>query len=75
MVVRMRANRSHRDNRRAHHALFGAHLSVCENCKKEKLSHRVCPNCGKYKGLKVIDVEKKLAKKEKKMKKAENSVR
>ncbi len=73
MVVRMRANRSHRNNRRSHHALKGARLSSCENCQTPKASHKVCGNCGIYRGRQVIDVRKKLAKKEKKTKERENA--
>jgi len=35
------------------------------------LPHTVCFNCGYYKGVKVIDVLKKLTKKEKKLKEKE----
>ncbi len=68
MVVRMRANRAHRDNRRAHHALEKARFSACKNCNTLKISHRACPNCGMYRDLKVVDVQKKITKKEKKQK-------
>ncbi len=64
----MRANRAHRDNRRAHHALKNARFSICKNCNTPKLSHRACSNCGMYRDLKAVDVHKKIAKKEKKQK-------
>lgn len=35
------------------------------------MPHAVCPNCGFYKGVEVIDVMKKLTKKEKKKKQKE----
>jgi large subunit ribosomal protein L32 len=28
-------------------------FSICPNCKKEKLPHQVCLNCGFYKGQKI----------------------
>jgi ribosomal protein L32 len=68
MVNRMRSNRGHRDNRRAHFALQGARLSVCKDCGSKHLAHIACPSCGKYNGKVVIDVKAKLAKKEKKSK-------
>lgn len=68
MVVRMRANRSHRDNRRAHFALRAPRFSACPDCGTAKLNHQVCPNCGKYKGRQVLSVGKKLAKMEKRRK-------
>ena len=54
MVVRMRATKGHRNNRRAHHKLENPTLSVCADCKAPKLSHTACPSCGKYKGKKVV---------------------
>lgn len=43
-------------------------LSVCSKCGKPVQPHTVCFNCGCYKGVEVIDVLKKLTKKEKKQK-------
>ena len=31
--------------------------SVCDQCGAVKLSHRVCANCGWYKGRQAIEVE------------------
>jgi len=31
-------------------------MSNCPNCHEPKLTHRVCPHCGKYKGREVIEV-------------------
>ena len=64
----MRHTRAHRDNRRAHHALTGAGLTVCPNCGAKVLQHRVCENCGQYKGRVVVDMHAGLAKKEAKKK-------
>ncbi|HRX63786.1 MAG TPA: 50S ribosomal protein L32 [Candidatus Absconditabacterales bacterium] len=33
--------------------------SKCNNCGKTKLSHRVCPHCGYYKGKQVITIKSK----------------
>ncbi len=55
MVVRMRATRSHRDNRRSHHALTGPRLSTCE-CGAKHMRHRACQSCGKYRGKQIVDV-------------------
>ena len=43
-------------------------LAVCKKCGKPVLPHTACQNCGYYKGAEVIDVMKKLTKKEKKQK-------
>lgn len=68
MVIRMRHTRSHRDNRRAHHALTGSGLVACPECGTKKMKHRACENCGTYKGRKVVDVHAAIAKKEEKRK-------
>ncbi len=46
-------------------------LAVCPKCGKKLRPHTVCPNCGYYKKNQVIDVTKKLSKKEKKQKEKE----
>jgi len=46
-------------------------LSVCPKCKKPVRPHTVCQNCGYYKGAEVIDVMKKLTKKERKQREKE----
>jgi len=46
-------------------------LVRCPKCGKPRLSHTVCPNCGYYKGIEVIDVLKKLTKKERKQREKE----
>ena len=68
MVIRMRHTRSHRDNRRAHHALTGAGLIACPKCGEKKMKHKACPNCGTYKDRQVVDVHAKIHKKEAKKK-------
>ncbi len=35
------------------------HLSTCANCGVKKLSHRVCEECGFYKGKQVITIKSK----------------
>ncbi len=46
-------------------------LNLCPHCKKPKRPHRVCLNCGYYKGEQVIDVLSELTKKERKKKEKE----
>ena len=68
MVIRMRHTRAHTGNRRSHHALKAKTFAVCTNCTKPKETHIVCKNCGFYRGRKVVDVVKKVEKKQSKKK-------
>ena len=71
MVVRMRSTHGHTRNRRAHHALKNLKFVKCKKCGEEILPHTLCLNCGNYNGREVIDVLKKLTKKERKKKERE----
>ncbi len=68
MVIRMRHTRSASGQRRSHHALKKALFSKCPKCGADVLPHTAWQNCGTYAGREVIDVLKKLAKKERKIK-------
>ena len=68
MVIRMRHTRAHTGNRRSHHALTAKTFTKCTNCTQAKETHIVCKNCGFYRGRKVIDVVKKVEKKQAKKK-------
>ena len=43
--------------RRAHDALKPIQISVCPRCSHVNQPHRVCGNCGYYKGRQVIAKE------------------
>ena len=68
MVIRMRHTRAHTRNRRSHHALEAMRLSKCAKCGAPHLRHRVCLNCGTYRGRPVINVAAKALKRAKKKK-------
>jgi large subunit ribosomal protein L32 len=68
MVNRMRHTRAHTANRRSHHGLDKQGVSLCKECGHPKRPHTICPNCGTYKGKKMIDVNKAGTKKAKKTK-------
>ena len=50
-------------SRRSHHALKKIILTTCPKCKQKTRPHVACPSCGYYKGVMVIDIEKRQAKK------------
>ena len=50
-----RHSKARRDKRRAHDALAQPALSACPNCREMKAPHRVCPQCGHYKGKQTIN--------------------
>ncbi|MDD3552961.1 MAG: 50S ribosomal protein L32 [Deltaproteobacteria bacterium] len=49
-VPKKKPSRSRRGNRRSHDALSLQSLVLCPQCDTPKLPHRVCPNCGTYRG-------------------------
>lgn len=57
--------------RRSHHGLKTVKLDNCPKCKKPIRSHFACANCGYYKGADILELEKKLTKKELKQKRAQ----
>ena len=54
-----RVSKTRRDKRRSNvWKLETPGFSKCTQCGELKLAHRVCPNCGFYKGKEIIKVEK-----------------
>ncbi len=47
-----------RDRRRSQDALTAQNLVQCTNCGEMRQPHRICPNCGHYKGREIIEIEK-----------------
>ena len=35
-------------------------LTKCSNCGEKRITHHACPNCGFYRGRKVIDMTSKV---------------
>ena len=52
-----RHSRQRRRKRRTHDSLTSRQLGECPNCHEPKLPHRVCPQCGYYRGRAVVAVE------------------
>ncbi len=56
-VPKRRTSRSKRDKRRSHDAIRNPARSTCPQCGEPKLPHRVCGNCGTYRGREVIQTD------------------
>ena len=74
MVVRMRATKSHRNNRRSHHALVAPSITKCE-CGGIQLRHRACEKCGKYRGRQVTDIVAKVERTQSRLKRKAANMR
>jgi len=70
-LPKQKHTKSHRNRRRSHLALKVLNLTNCLKCGLPVLPHQVCRNCGTYQGREVIDVLKKLTKREQKKRKKE----
>jgi len=53
-LQKQRTSHARQGDRRAHQALKLPQLVACPNCKKPRLSHHACPNCGMYRGRQVF---------------------
>lgn len=61
-IPKKRMSHARSERRRSHLALVAQNLRPCPNCQTQTLSHRMCANCGQYRGRLVI---KQIAKNEK----------
>jgi large subunit ribosomal protein L32 len=48
-------SKTRRDKRRTHYKAVNPTLSSCSNCGATVQYHRVCPECGYYKGKQAIE--------------------
>lgn len=57
-VPKHRTSKSRRDMRRSHDAIRSdVALVRCENCGEWKERHRVCAQCGTYRGRRVFEIQ------------------
>jgi len=56
-VPKRKTSSSKRNKRRSHHHLRMPNVSLCPKCHEPVLPHRVCMNCGTYKGKAVVEKE------------------
>ena len=54
-VPQRRTSKTAKRKRRTHFKLSVPGMVVCPNCGEMKLSHRVCKECGSYKGKVVVE--------------------
>jgi large subunit ribosomal protein L32 len=50
-----RHSKTRRDKRRTHYKATEPTIAACSNCGSYKLTHRVCPECGYYRGMVAIE--------------------
>lgn len=55
-LPKRKISKQRKNQRRAHHALSEPTLVTCKECGSRRIAHNVCPNCGTYKGVKVLKV-------------------
>ena len=48
-------SKTRKNMRRTHYKVTANGLVKCPQCNELKLSHKVCPECGFYKGREVIE--------------------
>jgi large subunit ribosomal protein L32 len=53
-VPKRKLSKSRKRLRRGHHSAKGMPTQACPKCGAPRLSHRVCPTCGFYRGKKVM---------------------
>jgi len=56
-LPKQRISRARQGNRRSHHHLSVPHLMECPTCHELHRAHYVCPHCGTYKGLQVVELK------------------
>lgn len=50
-------SKTRRDKRRTHYKAVAPTVTICSNCGSPVLYHRVCGECGYYKGKPAIEKE------------------
>ena len=53
-VPKRRTSKTRKRKRRTHLNLSAPGMVECKSCGEMKLSHRVCKECGSYKGEEVV---------------------
>lgn len=56
-VPKERHSKARKRKHRAHHYLAPLPRSLCPRCNQPKRPHRVCGNCGYYRGRDILRLE------------------
>jgi len=56
-VPKKKMSKSKTHMRRSHDALVAPNMGSCPQCGEPKLPHRVCKECGHYRGRQIFQVE------------------
>ena len=56
-VPKYRTSHSTKRKRNTHKKMARATITECPRCHEPKLPHRICPNCGTYRGLDVLKLD------------------
>ena len=56
-LPKRKVSKGRRDRRRAHDAISKPALVECAQCHSKHLAHRVCTQCGTYRGRAVLMTE------------------
>ena len=55
-LPKKRISRGRRNRRRAQDGLEALNLIACPQSHELRLPHRVCPSCGHYRGVEVVEI-------------------
>ncbi len=56
-VPKRKTSKARRDKRRSHDALTSPAASICPQCGAPKVPHRICGQCGTYKGRTILAID------------------
>lgn len=56
-VPKKKKSKAKRDTRRSHDAITLIHGTTCPQCHEPVMPHRVCPECGTYRGRTLLKTE------------------
>lgn len=58
-VPKRKLSKARGRKRHSHWKLEAPRLVTCPDCDAAMLPHQVCPSCGKYRGVQVIEIKEK----------------